>query len=223
MYDIVRTVDADQEPVTVDQAKAHARINTDDDDALLATYITAARQYCEKITGRAFLTQTWRLSLEHFPFWRYRPRGVASTQHYHWAGVPNWWRPVILLPRPNLIAVSSITYLDTTGAEQTLDSSLYLVDTDGLPGAVQPQYNATWPFTTIQRGAVKVTYTAGYGDDPEDVPATLQLAILQLVAHWYENRESTVLPQSGTGIIGVPMGFAELIESETFTAFTFES
>lgn len=48
------------EPVTLDEAKAQARIEHDADDALVQQLIVAARQDAEQRTGRALIRQTWR-------------------------------------------------------------------------------------------------------------------------------------------------------------------
>lgn len=36
---------------------------------------------------------------------------------------------------------------------------------------------------------LRVRYVAGYGDDPNEVPAAIRQAIMMLVGHMYENRE----------------------------------
>jgi hypothetical protein len=223
MYDIERTIDATVEPVTLAQAKNHARVETDVDDSLIGMLIKAARVYCEKVTGRAFLQQTWRLSLDRFPTRGWHHLGVADEHRYGSAAHSIWRSHEILLPRPKLIGIVSITYLDLTGTRQTLDPSQYQTNFDAEPACVLPALNTYWPYAIGQRGSVQITYTAGYGTTAAAVPATLQLAILQLVAHWYENRESTVLPDSGTGIVGVPMSLSELLDSETITEFTYEA
>ncbi len=56
-----------EEPVTLAEAKAWCRIDSTDDDALLAALITAARLQVESATGRALVTQSWRLTLRHAP------------------------------------------------------------------------------------------------------------------------------------------------------------
>ena len=47
-----------------------------------------------------------------------------------------------------------------------------------------------WPSVLYVPNAVQIHYTAGYGSDATAVPAKAKVAILQAVAHWYENRES---------------------------------
>jgi uncharacterized phiE125 gp8 family phage protein len=55
------------EPVTLAEAKAHLKLDTSDEDALVAALITAARARAEWHTGRAFVTQRWRLRLDAWP------------------------------------------------------------------------------------------------------------------------------------------------------------
>ena len=55
------------EPVTVAEVKEHLRIDEDDEDALLTTFIEVAREYCEGYQNKAYITQTWDLWLDDFP------------------------------------------------------------------------------------------------------------------------------------------------------------
>ena len=50
-----------EEPVSVAEAKAFARIDGGDEDALVGALIAAARLHVEGDTGRALITQTWRV------------------------------------------------------------------------------------------------------------------------------------------------------------------
>jgi hypothetical protein len=52
------------EPLTLAEAKAWCRIDSDDEDALLTALIAAARLQVESMTGRALLQQSWRLTLD---------------------------------------------------------------------------------------------------------------------------------------------------------------
>lgn len=171
------------EPVTTSEAFAHMRLSDESELTLVQSLITAARQHVESLTERALITQTWTLKLDEFPCWE------------------------IKVPRPNLIAVSSITYVDTAGATQTLSSANYLVDASSMPGRITPAYGMSWPSTRCQNNAVTITFTAGYGAAAA-VPQALKLAILQLVAHWFEFREPVI---SGTIVANVPITVDRLI------------
>lgn len=163
------------EPVTVDEAKLHCRVDGIDEDAWFTTAIGAARRWCENLCERAFITQTWRVHLDAFP-----------------DECEDGGR--ILLPRPRLLTVTSIVYLDTAGVSQTLSASVYQVDDKAEPGCVLPAPDEEWPDTQEQRvNAVTVTYTAGYGATAADVDPLAIQAIKLLVSHWYENRETTAV------------------------------
>lgn len=51
-----------EEPVTLAEAKAWCRIDVPDEDALVSALIAAARLQVEGLTGRALVSQTWRLT-----------------------------------------------------------------------------------------------------------------------------------------------------------------
>src|SRR5690348_5785828 len=53
-----------EEPVSLAEAKAFARVDGSDEDALVSALIAAARLHVESLTGRALVTQTWRLVLK---------------------------------------------------------------------------------------------------------------------------------------------------------------
>lgn len=125
------------EPIHLDEAKKHLRVTTSDDDAAIARMIRAARRHAETWCRRAFVRQQRRLALDAFP-------------------------AVIEIPVGPLRAVSSIQYLDTSGALQTLSTSLYRVDTYGERARITPAYGESWPSTYPVTNAVLVTYTAGH-------------------------------------------------------------
>lgn len=159
------TVEPTAEPVSVAEALAHCRIDHSDDNALLLRLISAARRRVETTLRRALMSQTLRLSLDAFPC------------------------GAIVLPRPPVAAVTTIAYTDSAGDSQTVAS--YLLDAESEPARLSPAYGAAWPTARCQPNAVQITYSAGYASAAA-VPPTIKLAILMLVAHWYEHRESAM-------------------------------
>ncbi len=158
-----------QEPVSLDEAKAHLRLSGDADNAFLTRAVQAAREYLEGICWRAFINQTWDLVCDEFP------------------------EDTLELAKGRLSSVTSVTYVDTAGATQTLATTEYQVDTKREPGRIAPAYEKSWPSTRAQFNAVTVRFVAGYGASPESVPAAIRQAILILVAAMYENREPEVI------------------------------
>ncbi len=55
------------EPVTLDEAKLHLKIDGADDNALITSLIIAARDLAERETSRVFITQTWHLYRDDSP------------------------------------------------------------------------------------------------------------------------------------------------------------
>jgi len=138
------------------------------EDDYILSLITAARQYCERYQDRAYITQTWELSMQAFP-------------------------SIIELPLGNLQTVDSITYKDSAGVITTLAATEYVVSTKGHTGVIVPAYGKTFPvFTAYPLDAIVITFTCGYGD-AADVPKTIIHAIKLLISHWYETRTPIVL------------------------------
>ena len=154
-------------PLTQTEVEDWLRIDPEDAQAsVVSMLITEAAQRFERVTGRALLTQTWRLTLPTFP-------------------------AVIELPRPPAASVSSITYLDTAGTLQTLSASAYRLVTDQWPGRVEEATGYSWPATDDQLEAVKVTYTAGY-TAATSIPTEVKIALLQHVAYRFLRRGDAV-------------------------------
>lgn len=166
------------DPVSLAEAKAHCRIDSSDDDALLAGYILAARQYVERATGRVLMTQRWNYFLDHA--W---PKA--------WDG--SCYRSRIVIPLPPLRSIISMQYVDSNGATQTLAADQYWVATSALYGIVEPAYGVTWPAVRSQVNTITILFEAGYGTNPGDIPEPIRQAMLLLVGHWYEHRETVVV------------------------------
>lgn len=165
------------EPITLQEAQIHCRIDSDNtaEDGLLLSYIAAARRLAEAETNRALVSQAWRLDLEAFP--------AAEMD----------------LPMPPLQSVQSITYLDVDGVRQTLAPADYVAFTTGLVGLVMPAYGKSWPDCRRFRGSVQVDFTAGYGG-PGDVPEAIKIWMLRHIAYWYQNRESAMVGKLVTAL-----------------------
>lgn len=190
------------DPVTLGEAKQHCRIDVADDDALLAGYILAARAFVEDLTGRVLMTQTWNLNLDNgWPtVWNRR-----TTSH----------RPRIIIPNPPVQSVASITYVDTNGATQALATNQYQLSKGDIFGFIEPGYAVTWPTVRDQLETITVRFIAGYGSNLGDIPEPIRQAILLMVGHFYDNRESTMGGRSiSTGsILETPLGVRNLLDN----------
>ena len=203
------------EPVTLAEVKSQARIYTTADDSFITSVIiAAARAAIETETRRAFVTQTWKLLLDNFP--------IADPTYHE-----NGYMPIVL-PKPPAQSITSFTYYDTAGVQQTLTATQangdmadntviygYQLDpgSETQPGRLLPPWAKPWPPTRRIPNAVAITFVAGYGDlvggnwTPRAIPTELKQAILLQAAHFYENREAI----SADGKKELARGVASLI------------
>lgn len=188
------------EPVTVADAQAHIFFPAED-SAKVEVLLKAARMKLEHWTGRAFITQTCRISYDVLTasgpmddFWYTEsPRMPANVY------IPR----MIELPKPPLISVSSIQYFLDDGVEAatTYTSTYYSTSTNGVHGRVMLKTGRTWPTGLRPMDSLYINYTAGYGDDADDVPQPLREAIIELAAHMYENREGQQAANAGGAVV----------------------
>lgn len=160
-------------PLSVLEARQHCRAS-EDDDVVLAIYLAAATQAVQDETGRSLITETWRYSLDEFP------------------------RGGIILPVAPLLAVTSVDIWDSNGVDTPVASTVYQVTAPAGPTAQPARVSLApdqdWPDLQSDRaGAVRITFTAGYGADGAAVPAPLRAAVLLITGSMYENREADVV------------------------------
>jgi uncharacterized phiE125 gp8 family phage protein len=169
------------QPLTLNEVKAHLRVDHNDEDNIIDLYLKAATRSCELFTGRAFVTQRWMLVLDNFP-------------------------PQIQVPKPPLQTVVSFVYDDAGGVEtQIMENTEFFVDNVNEPGWIVP-VNSTWPTPIDAINSVRVTYDAGYGED--EMPDDIRAAILLTIGTFYEHRETQVV---GTIAGKLPFGAEQLL------------
>jgi uncharacterized phiE125 gp8 family phage protein len=187
------------EPVTVAQAFQHSIDIPSEDASYVQACIGAAREFAENYQDRALLTQTLRYSLDSFPL------TDIITNPFGFSSAP------IRLPRPPLVSVTQITYLDSDGDTQTLDEAAiaagYVVYSDHEPGLIFPNWGAVWPVALPQPGSVTITYVAG-NSDASLIPYSTKQAIMLLANHLYENR----LPAVVENLKEIPFGICSLLD-----------
>lgn len=196
--------------VTLAEAKLFLRVVDPDEESLIEGFVDAATGYVEQYLGRALMDQTWELVLDAFP---------SATP----ALDSLWWLPqpatsgggAIRIPKPPLIEVVSVKYVDPTGNEQLVASSDYYVDNVTQPyGWVVPQGGSlSWPATLDAINSVTVRFRAGYLDQTnsppsENIPRDIKSALLMAVGAFYENRQETIV---GTIANKMPWGMAEIL------------
>lgn len=184
------------DPVTLDEAKAHLRVDFDDDDMMIEAFIQAATEYVDGpkgFLGRALVQQTWDFYLDEFPASRLSRRGWKNTSY-------------IQVPLPPLISVGGVFYLDASGTEQEMDTSTYRVDPSSEPGRILLSSGSSWPqIHCEEESSVRIRFTAGYIDSSQspavdNVPKMIKAAILLHIGDLYQNRETMVIGQRAAAV-----------------------
>ena len=192
-----------QEPISLATAKAHLRVDVPDDDVLISSYITSARDALEDNYEIALLTQTQDLFLDSFPGLAIFPWQTTWQLHQ---------TAPIEIPMPPLQSVTSITYTDFSGAATVWPSTNYVVDaaTFTLPRIV-PAFTQTWPTPTLQPvNGVAIRCVLGFGATGTALPGKVIQAMLLMIGHFYENREQVLLEQR-IRPIDIPRGVDDLM------------
>ena len=166
------------EPTSLEDLKAHLRVDGDAEDALIIGLAVAARQTIEARCGLAFLNQGWRLALDRVPDGAFE------------------------LPLSPVASIHAVRLFGADGEEQTLDSSDYDALL-GRPGRIRLRRRG---LSNRDFGSFVIDFTAGW-PTPAEAPADLRLAVKILTAHYYENREQTgaerfyVMPEGVAALI----------------------
>jgi uncharacterized phiE125 gp8 family phage protein len=164
------------EPISIDEAKAHLRVDGATEDALITSLILTSRLHIEAALGLALITQSWQMRLDRWP---------KSGE--------------VRMPLRPLMTVDEVRVLDADGASTVVEADQYIADSDGNPGRLVPT-SAGWPIPGRAAAGIEIDLVAGYGPAAQDVPAPVRQALLLLVAHWYEHRDPIEIGTAGAAI-----------------------
>lgn len=156
--------------VDLDELKMYLRVTTPDEDSLVEFYARAASQIFEIKTRRRLVGRSCRLDLPGFP-----ADGIEI--------------PVAPVQADGL----SIQYFDSSGTLTTWDPEGFILDqTSHLPRITTAPGSS---FPSAQSGrpnAVQISFTAGYGSSPADVPEGIRWGVFYLAAHAFVHRTPVV-------------------------------
>jgi len=155
------------EVVTTAELNKYLYISTTADDSFVETFNTAARADLEDRYGWSFRTQTWKYYLDNWP--------ATDT---------------LQIPKPPLVSISSIKYIDSTGGTtSTFSSTNYFTNINGYLGEVVLEPDASWPGGTLRpANPIIVEFVSGYGGSSQ-VPKTIRQAVLFRAMELFENRD----------------------------------
>lgn len=153
------------EPITRDECKTFARIDSTAEDSLIDSLLVAARELAEEYCDRQIMLATYDLTYDAFP-------GAGFIE----------------IPFAPTASITSVKYIDADGAQQTVPGADYVADVDVDPARIYLAYNATWPTVRAQRHAVTVRAVVGYAD-ADAVPDAIKTALKMIVTAWLNDRE----------------------------------
>lgn len=175
-------------PVDTDLALRHARIDSDGEVDLFEIYLSAATSEIEKYLGRALITQTlnWTISQSHSnTAWPYAIAPISmAAPAYDWM-MRQLSANIIEVPYAPIQSIVSVT----TGEWGSSDTTLVAGDdytTDLTMDPARLRLNSAYSWGTYNH--LSITYLAGYGSTPADIPKPIINAIMMRATSLYENR-----------------------------------
>lgn len=165
------TIQPTEEPLLLDDVKAHLKVEVTADDTLITALIQAAREEAEQYLNLKLITQTVTEKLSCFPTY-------ADDN-------------MILLSAAPVVSVGSVKYQDEEDTQQTLSTDIYGLDNFDLTHNIYLKNNQSWPTVLDEKNAVELIYVVGYGG-ADDVPQLIKQAMLLMIGYWYENRTDKV-------------------------------
>lgn len=150
------------EPVTLAELKSHLRLDSTDEDTLLTSLVSIARQAVEQASGQRLLAQDWRLVLDCWP-----------------SG------GIVRLPLAPMRAVTAIRVFGADGSATALVSANWRLDASQEPARLAV---SSPPAPGRRFAGIEIDVTAGYGATPGDVPEPLRQAVRLWAARLYEER-----------------------------------
>ena len=173
-----------EEPVSVDLARLHLRVDQTGDDALIAAYITAARSWAETYLGRALVNQQllWTMARDQVSNGSpYLSMPLSLLVLPMWMQWPLLGQQAIELPRKPVISVDSVAYGQWGQTDTTLTAGTdYDVDPTTARLRIHPGSEV------LPNDHIAITFTTGYAAGT--IPQPISIAILMLTAFLYENR-----------------------------------
>lgn len=164
------------EPVSIDEVKAHLRLDGNSEDALIASLLLTSRLHIETALGLALMTQQWQLVRDVWPEAATVKIGIAPVQ-----------------------TINEIRVLDKDGVSTVVPSSSYTLEATGRPARIVPKDQA-WPMPGRKAGGIQIDFAAGFGSAADAVPSPIRQALLLLVTHWYEHRDPIEIGAPATAV-----------------------
>lgn len=179
------------EPITLDEAKAHLRLDTADDDLLIQSLILTSRLHIEVALGLALITQTWSCFFDRWPARSGAPLEPAGADLTLRSSIARSAADfdAVTLPISPVRSIDAIRVYDEDGTFVSLPVAGFTTDFISRRPRVRRNAGTATPEPGRRLNGIEFAVTCGFGSTPADVPAPIRQALLLLVAHWYEHRD----------------------------------
>lgn len=170
------------EAVTLGEAKAHLRVDGNDEDALIGQLITVAREHIERETGLVLIVRPFRLCLDDWPADGVIRIGCGPVRE-----------------------VTGVIVYDGEGHANAVSLADHLLDGEARPARL-------WLREPLAPGrmlnGIEIDFVAGFGSSGADVPDTLKRAMLLHIAAMFAVRGAGPVAAQGAPM---PAGYERLI------------
>lgn len=190
----LKPVEADETvlPVSIETVKGHLRVDGEGEDDLIEAYILAAAREFERQTSRGMFPTLYEWRLDQWP--------CDGTE----------------LPYGPVREVTSLAWVDEEGETQEVDEANWTYALSDRGARLVYAEGFTPPALGRAVDGVIVSFRAGH--DPRDdaaseseehlkLPRSADLALLLMVAHWYQNREAA----AAQVLTEIPLGAAQIM------------
>jgi len=174
--------------VGLQDTKDYMKVDENDENVLIESFIATAGRLAENFTRRRFLTQTHDLFLDSLvnrsggssAWWNGTREG---TEDFAFGLARNY----IEITRVPLQSVTFIKTFDTANVESTFAAESYFVDEVSTPARIVLNDGFSWPTGLRRYNAFQIRCIVGYGNAAA-IPDDIQDAIKAQVHYMFLNR-----------------------------------
>ena len=168
--------------VTQAEIKAWCKIDSSDDDTVVALIERTVHDWAKEYTKRSLTTVTYNLFIDAID------DADIPIQEGMYVGIDrDIYRRSVLLPKSPVASVTHIKYYNDADEATTFASSEYFLDNASIPAKIVLRNGSTWPTGLRVANALEIKYVAGYGATTA-VPYAIKSACLEYASYIFEHR-----------------------------------